>query len=132
MRKAPSAQARGTRKPDTTNIEKPVAMPKGGKTMVLSVTCRLPSRIRHTSTPKRPSRATTAEEPGANNIRFHFNGGPWPTMVTQVKTGWDFRLAVGRDKPTSGYIPESVRASRRSLAQIEMSVLPTILPEREP
>ena len=54
-------------------MQKPVAMPRGGITIFLSVTALRPSRTRQASTPARPMSETTAVMSGSGvhlNLRF--------------------------------------------------------------
>src|ERR1700689_4342238 len=70
MRKAPKPQRNGTRKAGTMNMQKPVAMPRGGITIFLRVTALRPSRTRQASTPARPMRETRAVMRGVECMRF--------------------------------------------------------------
>ena len=60
IRNAPMAQVRGKRKAGTKNMQKPVAMPRGGMRIFLAVTAVRPSRTRQTSTVQSPRRETMA------------------------------------------------------------------------
>ena len=66
--KAPRAQAKGTRKAGTRNMQKPVAMPRGGITILRMVTAERPSRTRQAMTAQNPTMELKKDMAGVRSI----------------------------------------------------------------